>query len=916
MNTTYAIVDIETTGTDPKTDRIIQFGCVLVKDDKIIDRFAVDINPIKTISKQIEHLTHISNKRVKKAPYFEDVAATIYNFLADTTFVAHNIHFDYNFLNHELTRCGMPELQIPGIDTVELAQIFLPTQVSFRLNDLAESLGLQHDSPHQADSDAEVTAALLLHIKAKMQELPLVTLEKITQLSEVTSKETSIFIEQITKEMQTKLPPLAPSLEVIEGIALRKKEVPLFDENYYEKPYPKTKKEKVKLYQDKLSYRKEQGQLMNTIFRHFTESTEKNLLIEASTGMGKTIGYLLPAAFLATPENPMVISTVSILLQHQLIDQDIPLLNTLIEQPLYATVVKSKSHYIDLQRFKATLDTPVQQKQYALYQMGILVWLTQTMTGDLDELNLIRLDHLLFQEISHRGVAYLSDQQPLYQEDFLRHLQKRMAQSNVLIINHAFLAQETQRAQPLLPKSRYLLIDEAHHLPETMEKVSKHYLDTPAFQRRVNQFYDDDQLFDQIEIMLEDQTESLRLFHLYQEELQAIIECQEDLFAEWFEEWPVQEEIILQAEQRQNLSVSCEKTIQRLLLYYQELLEIQSQLNEQMNKISDAWLDRQRIYFGEFLSFYEEMKAQASFIKDWLTNWSSHYVHWLYLYGNKKTARIQLIDFHAAILPNTSWYDRYEKIIYMGGTLKVPKNRNYFAKKLGIPEAPLKVIPQTYDYANQAKLLIAKNDINVNELSSDAYASYLAENLTVLLEDINQPALVLFTSHEILQKVYKKIHQHFLSKGREILAQGMGGSKEKLLKRFIQSKQSILFGADSFWEGVDLPGDALQLLIVTRLPFENPQRPLIRARNYYLKDQSLDPFSQESLPKAALKLRQGLGRLIRSENDKGLMILFDRRLIAKSYGKRLEKALPKELPIQEATVSEMKQVIDEFLEKQ
>lgn len=445
MNTTYAIVDIETTGTDPKTDRIIQFGCVLVKDDKIIDRFAVDINPIKTISKQIQHLTHISNKRVKKAPYFEDVAATIYNFLADTTFVAHNIHFDYNFLNHELTRCGMPELQIPGIDTVELAQIFLPTQVSFRLNDLAESLGLQHDSPHQADSDAEVTAALLLHIKAKMQELPLVTLEKITQLSEVTSKETSIFIEQITKEMQTKLPPLAPSLEVIEGIALRKKEVPLFDENYYEKPYPKTKKEKVKLYQDKLSYRKEQGQLMNTIFRHFTESTEKNLLIEASTGMGKTIGYLLPAAFLATPENPMVISTVSILLQHQLIDQDIPLLNTLIEQPLYATVVKSKSHYIDLQRFKATLDTPVQQKQYALYQMGILVWLTQTMTGDLDELNLIRLDHLLFQEISHRGVAYLSDQQPLYQEDFLRHLQKRMAQSNVLIINHAFLAQETQR---------------------------------------------------------------------------------------------------------------------------------------------------------------------------------------------------------------------------------------------------------------------------------------------------------------------------------------------------------------------------------------------------------------------------------------------------------------------------------------
>ncbi|GAA3013968.1 helicase C-terminal domain-containing protein [Tetragenococcus solitarius] len=915
MNTTYAIVDIETTGTDPKTDRIIQFGCVLVENDEIVNRFAVDINPIKTISNQIQHLTHISNKRVKKAPYFEDVAATIYNLLADTTFVAHNIHFDYSFLNHELVRCGMPKLQIPGIDTVELAQIFLPTQVSFRLSDLAENLGLEHDTPHQADSDAEVTAALLLYIKATMQQLPLVTLEKIAQLSEVTSKQTSRFIKEVTAQVQEKVPPLSPFLEVVDGIALQKKEVPLFEENYYNSRYPKTKKEKVKLYQNKLTYRKEQGQLMNTVFRHFTESEEKNLFIEASTGMGKTIGYLLPTVFLATPENPMVISTVSILLQHQLIDQDIPLLNTLVNQPLYATVVKSKSHYIDLQRFKATLDSPVQQKQYALYQMGILVWLTQTTTGDLDELNLIRLDHILFQEISHRGIKYLAVQQSFYQEDFLRHLQKRITQSNVLIVNHAFLAQETQREQPLLPKSRYLLIDEAHHLPETMEKVSKHYLDTSTFQRKIHQFYEKDQLFDQIEKMLQDDSESLRMFHLYQEELQAIIECQEDIFNEWFGQWSTQEEIILQSEQRQDLSLNCEKNIQRLLLYYQELLTIGSELNEQMNKMSDTWLDRQRVYFGEFLSFYETMKTQAAFMHDWLTNWSSHYVHWLYLYGDRKTARIQLINFHAAVLPNTTWYKRYEKIIYLGGSLKVPKNRNYYAKKLGIPEAALKVIPQTYDYTTQAKLLIADNDINVNELDSEEYANYLAENLTILLEESAQPALVLFTSHEILQKVYKKIHPHFLSKGKEILAQGMGGSKEKLLKRFIQSKQAILFGADSFWEGVDLPGDALQLLIVTRIPFENPSRPLNKARNYYLKEQGIDPFSQESLPKAALKLRQGLGRLIRSEEDKGLMLLFDRRMVTKNYGKRLEKALPKELPIQEATIEEMKHTIEEFLEK-
>lgn len=143
---TYAVVDIETTGTNPKEDRIIQFGCVMIEGGRITSRFSIDINPGRKISKQIQHLTGITNRRVQQAPYFEDVAATIYNLLADTIFVAHNIYFDYNFLNQELLRCQTPGLKIPGIDTVELAQIFLPSEPSFRLADLSESLGFIHET--------------------------------------------------------------------------------------------------------------------------------------------------------------------------------------------------------------------------------------------------------------------------------------------------------------------------------------------------------------------------------------------------------------------------------------------------------------------------------------------------------------------------------------------------------------------------------------------------------------------------------------------------------------------------------------------------------------------------------------------------------------------------------------------------
>ena len=913
--TTYAIVDIETTGTDPKVDRIIQFGCVLVENSEIVGRFAADINPGQPISKQIQSLTKISNKRVKKAPFFEDIAITIFNLLEDTVFVAHNIHFDYNFLNHELQRCGMPPLTIPGVDTVELAQIFLPTEISFRLGDLAESLDLSHDNPHQADSDAEVTAELLIYIEKVMKKLPLITVEQIAKLSEATSRQTGEYIQKILQEMQESPERLNPEIAVIDGIALRKKEVQLFEEQQFAKAFPVSKKEKITLYQEKLTYRKEQGKLMNSIYRHFAEEGPKDLLMEASTGMGKTIGYLLPAHYLATPEEPVIISTVSILLQQQLMNQDIPLLNTILEQPIQATIVKSKRHYIDLQRFKATLTVPLKQKQYAMYQMGILVWLTQTTTGDFAELNLIRLNHTLFQEIQHRGIEYLSTKQAFYQEDFLRHLHAKMKQSNVLIVNHALLAQETQRKEQLIPNSRYLIIDEAHHLPDTLEKVSNLFVDTASFEKKLGQFQDSGQFFDLIEMLLDNNEELLRIFQLYRQELRAIIDVQEDIFAEWTANWPVKEEKIVTETERQAVSLSTEKNIQRLLLYYEEVLQLQEELLPGMTQISDAWLNRQQILFGQLISFFEEMSKQATIIQCWFNDWSKNYVHFIFPYGNRMTAKIQLVDFDAALLPNTRWYDRYEKILYLGGTLRVSGNRQYFANRLGIPEASLKVIPSVYDYEKQAQLFVLDTDIVPKELSVPEYVYFLTRQLTILLKDTNQPVLVLFTSHDILQRVYERIHMHFLEHGREIIAQGIGGSREKLLKRFMQSKNSILFGADSFWEGVDLPGDALQLLIVTRLPFENPERLLVQARYDYLKEAGVNPFMEETLPKAALKLRQGLGRLIRSEEDKGTMVILDSRIVRTKYGKKIARALPKELPIIEASIEEIKEATLNFIEK-
>ncbi|WP_281738203.1 helicase C-terminal domain-containing protein [Enterococcus dispar] len=911
-NTTYAVVDIETTGTDPKVDRIIQIGCVLIRNGRLINRFATDINPGRKIPKQIQNLTHISNSRVQKAPYFEDVAFIIADLLADTVFVAHNIFFDYQFLNAELKRCGVTPLKIPGIDTVELAQIFLPEESSFRLSDLAESFGLQHDNPHQADSDAEVTGALLLYIEAVMRQLPLVTLKTISERATLTAMQTGEYIANIYLQQLKENPPLAAGLEVIDGIALRKKAVTLYEDTYYQTKYPQKKIQKEKLYQNELSFRKEQARLMNLVHQHFTQDETKDLLIEAATGMGKTIGYLLPASFLATPEKPVVVSTVSLLLQEQIMKKDIPLLNRFLEQKLQAVVVKSKRHYLDLARFKQTLSKPVSQKQYALYQMAVLVWLTKTTTGDFGELNLINLNHLFFQDVAHRGVNYLSKKSPFYQHDFLKFLNSQMQESNCLIVNHAFLAQESLRQEPLLPQSPYLIVDEAHHLPTICERIAAESFNTFSFEKKVQQVLGEDGLFARLDNWLKEELEGKRLVNLLQEELKelgASYEMLADLLAQELAE----HQEIVTAEDFVKFDKKTMKCFKKIELFLQESAEIRDSWQQFIQKRQFAWGTMAQFDFAILDELFNDLAKHKRVMQRFCHDFTPRYIHWVLRRENQHGLTFQVTDFEAAILPQTKWYSRFEKIVYIGGALKLTKDRNLFAKRLGLPAANLKIIPAPFDYDKQTEILVPIKAAHIPQLSPSEYSDFLAENLTILLKDFNRPALVLFTSHEVLQKVYEKMHLKFLENGREILAQGIGGSRDKLLKRFSQSDAGILFGTDSFWEGIDLPGEQLELVIVTRLPFENPKRPFVHARYDFLNSIGADPFYEESLPNAMLKLRQAYGRLIRSPKDRGVMVVLDRRFVNTTYGKQLRQAIPKKVVINELSLLEMTLEITKFL---
>lgn len=482
----YAVVDLETTGTNVNHgDRIIQIGCVLVQDGQIINQFETKVNPREKIPHTIVQLTGIRNQDVRRAPLFEDVAGTIYSLLSGTIFVAHNVNFDFPFLNAELERAGYPQLPIPAIDTVTMSQILLPTAQSFRLRDLTSSLAIEHDHPHSAVSDAEATAQLLIDLLDRLHHLPTLTLGKIVDLKLALPQQTSaVFEDELARRVDHPLP-LADDLYVSHGLVLHKQRPLTVDKTTTAPRYPSTKRGKAKLYGDHLTVRPVQSKMMNSIYNNYTHDEPKNMIVEAGTGSGKTLGYLLPLSYVAHPDKRIIVSTATNLLQQQIAQQAVRQLNTVLPFKMNAVVVKGNDHYLDLAKFAHSLSVIEESKLVQLLKARILVWLTKTTSGDLDELNLTTQQSPYFTEIRHHGVKSLNPASELYHDDFLVRRDQRLKQANIVITNHAYLV---AHAQELGDGTRrpYLVVDEAQHLSDSILRRSRRSFDFPHLRTAIH----------------------------------------------------------------------------------------------------------------------------------------------------------------------------------------------------------------------------------------------------------------------------------------------------------------------------------------------------------------------------------------------------------------------------------------------
>lgn len=931
-NTIYAVVDIETTGTNvAEGSRIIQFGCVLVQNGKIINKFATDVNPQSTIPAGIRALTGITDKQVRHAPLFDDVAGTIFSLLSDTVFVAHNVNFDFPYVNAELERVGYPKLEIEAIDTVTLSQILLPTVPSYRLHDLTQYLDIKHAHPHSADDDALVTAELLIVLFNRMLTLPIITLQQIVaEAADLPEQTADVFVWGL-KEVKRQPTSLPDDLYVSNGVVLRRSPVlNTVDEHEYQ--YPRTKKNKLKRFPKHFEWRADQAKMMNLIYRQYTDTETANqpLIVEAPTGTGKTLGYALPMAYLAQKyDRQVVIATDTLLLQNQLMTQTIPLLKAMLPFSFNAEVVKGHRHYIDLTRFKVTLSQADHSKQTQIIKLRLLVWLTVTTTGDLDELH-FKNEPPYLDAVAHQGLESLTETDPFYEDDFLHRLYQRLSSTRFIIVNHAFLIQHAESLGENLHRP-FLVVDEAQHLSDYALKTQRQKFDfqvsLTAVRHLLSQL-DPESQYGVLQTMVDTPlADDLNLIGRWAVEFQNQLGALSDHLISQFNAKfgarftkPYKEIVISTADWMQFIQTQ-KGLIEQLDILADKFQTTLTNLTEKFYAESHRWLksDEER-----FMRFSHTMTAivdawqiirQIRYAPTLEKQGNGSYVFWLTLSQDRTHIMVASNLMTVSGYLTKQVYRHFQAPTFTGATLFSSNRSQYLYDQLDLDRSQVKMrrLKSDFDFATQAKLYVADDAPDISDES--AYNQYIGQSLKRIVNQVDRPTLVLFNSLAAIEAVYDQLTATINRKDRLVLAQGVSGSKEKLIKRFMDEDDAILLGAASFWEGIDLPQELLQLLVIARLPFDSPDQLETKVQYARMKARGKNPFYNLALPKATLRLRQGVGRLIRTRQDYGAVIVLDSRLKTKHYGDTIINTLPESLPTQSGNIQQILKDITKFFKK-
>ncbi|WP_246763925.1 ATP-dependent DNA helicase, partial [Cronobacter sakazakii] len=575
------------------------------------------------------------------------------------------------------------------------------------------------------------------------------------------------------------------------------------------------------------------------------------LVVEAGTGTGKTYAYLAPAL---RAGKKVIISTGSKALQDQLYSRDLPTVAKALEFKGRLALLKGRSNYLCLERLEqqalAGGDLPVQTLSDVIQLRG---WANETVDGDISTCGRVAEDAPVWPLVTSTNDNCLGTDCPLYKDCFVVKARKKAMEADVVVVNHhLFLADMVVKESgfaELIPEAEVIIFDEAHQLPD----IASQYFGQSLSSRQLLDLARD--------IIIAYRTEV--------KDTQQLQKCA-DRLAQSTQDFRLQ---LGDPGFRGNLrELLADASISRALLLLDDALELcydVAKLSLGRSALLDAAFERATLYRARLKRLKEINQPGYSY---WYECNSRHFTLAL-------TPLTVADKFHDVIAEKGgSW-------IFTSATLSVNDDLHHFTDRLGIHEAKTLLLPSPFDYARQALLCVPRGLPQTNQPQA---GKALARMLQPLIEANQGRCFMLCTSHAMMRELAEQFRATMTL---PVLLQGET-SKSQLLEQFISAGNALLVATSSFWEGVDVRGDALSLVIIDKLPFTSPDDPLLKARMEDCRLRGGDPFDEVQLPEAVITLKQGVGRLIRDVDDRGVLVICDNRLVMRPYGAVFLKSLP------------------------